>query len=74
MNYPRFPQRNNPFDTPPDGPTKRTGPPPGPCRHHQHDAPHFGVSELGEYEHRCPSCGKVSRFTIGWDSTRIDHP
>lgn len=34
------------------------------CRHPEHLPPTMMVWEPGVYEHTCPSCGKVTRFTV----------
>jgi len=34
------------------------------CMDADHDVPMFQVFEPGTYEHECPSCGKIIRFTI----------
>lgn len=35
-----------------------------PCRDPEHNPPSMMVFEDGIYEHTCPSCGKVQRFTV----------
>ena len=34
------------------------------CRHPEHKPPSMRVWEPGEYEHTCPACGQVTRFTV----------
>ena len=34
------------------------------CLHPQHNPPGHMVYEDGVYEHVCPACGKVQRFTV----------
>ncbi len=34
------------------------------CRHPDHGVPGFRVFQPGIYEHTCPACGNVIRFTI----------
>lgn len=34
------------------------------CRDREHDPPSMMVFEPGEYEHWCPSCGRILRFVI----------
>lgn len=34
------------------------------CTHPEHKPPQFRVFEPGEYEHTCPACGKVTKFTV----------
>jgi len=36
----------------------------GPCLHPDHNPPLYRVLEPAEYEHICPHCGKVTRFTV----------
>ena len=45
-------------------PTKKIKDAPKPCFHPDHEPPKLRVFEPGEYEHTCPSCGKVTRFTV----------
>lgn len=35
-----------------------------PCRDPEHNPPMFMVYENGIYEHKCPGCGRVTRFTV----------
>ncbi len=34
------------------------------CRNPDHDPPRMIVLAPGQYEHTCPACGRVVRFTI----------
>ena len=34
------------------------------CRHPSHDVPNMMVFQPGEYEHECPGCGNIIRFTV----------
>lgn len=34
------------------------------CMDPEHNVPQFMVFEPGTYEHECPSCGNIIRFTI----------
>lgn len=34
------------------------------CKHPEHDPATMIVRKAGEYEHTCPRCGEVQRFTI----------
>lgn len=45
-------------------PTRKIADIPVPCRDSEHNPPAHQVFEPGIYEHTCPSCGKVTRFTI----------
>lgn len=35
-----------------------------PCRDREHNPPSHMVYDDGVYEHTCPSCGRVTRFTV----------
>ena len=35
-----------------------------PCRDPEHNLPGMRVFEPGDYEHECPSCGRVIRFSV----------
>lgn len=40
------------------------GPPAAPCKHPCHNPPSHIVLKPGTYEHICPACGTVTRFTV----------
>jgi len=47
-----------------NGGLKKVGEVPVPCMHPEHEPPKHIVLSPGQYEHTCPACGKVSRFTV----------
>ena len=34
------------------------------CQDSEHEPPKHMVFEPGEYEHECPSCRKITKFTV----------
>ncbi|GJQ43688.1 MAG: hypothetical protein JETCAE03_31860 [Ignavibacteriaceae bacterium] len=34
------------------------------CTHPEHNPPSHIVLSPGEYEYTCPSCGKITKFTV----------
>ena len=47
-------------------PTKKVGDLPASelCGHPEHNPPGFQNLEPGHYEHTCPACGNVQKFTV----------
>jgi hypothetical protein len=46
------------------GTRKIADPPSPPCPHPEHRPPGMMVFEPGMYEHTCPECGNITRFSV----------
>lgn len=64
MTYAKRIERGGPERGGPEPATRRISGPTVECLDPSHGPPAFQLFESGTYEHRCPSCGHLTYFTV----------